>query len=28
LGVDLFEVEGTGNGGQVTVEDVRRKGES
>ena len=28
LGVDLSEVEGTGNGGQVTVEDVRRKGES
>jgi polyhydroxyalkanoic acid synthase PhaR subunit len=28
LGIDLFEVEGTGNGGQVTVEDVRRKGES
>ncbi len=27
LGVDLSEVEGTGNGGQVTVEDVRRKGE-
>jgi polyhydroxyalkanoic acid synthase PhaR subunit len=28
LGVDLSEVEGTGNDGQVTVEDVRRKGES
>ena len=28
LGVDLAEVEGTGTGGQVTVEDVRRKGES
>ena len=28
LGLDLSEVEGTGNGGQVTVEDVRRKGES
>ena len=28
LGVDLSEVEGTGNGGQVTVEDVRRKGEN
>jgi len=28
MGVDLSEVEGTGNGGQVTVEDVRRKGES
>jgi len=27
MGVDLSEVEGTGNGGQVTVEDVRRKGE-
>jgi len=26
--VDLSEVEGTGNGGQVTVEDVRRKGEN
>jgi polyhydroxyalkanoic acid synthase PhaR subunit len=26
LGVDLSEVEGTGNGGQITVEDVRRKG--
>ena len=28
LGVDLSEVEGTGNGGQVTMEDVRRKGEN
>jgi len=28
LGVDLAEVEGTGNGGQITVEDVRRKGDS
>ena len=28
LGVDLSEVEGTGNGGQITVEDVRRKGDS
>jgi polyhydroxyalkanoic acid synthase PhaR subunit len=28
LGVDLSEVEGTGTGGQVTVEDVRKKGES
>jgi polyhydroxyalkanoic acid synthase PhaR subunit len=28
LGVDLAEVEGTGNGGQITVDDVRRKGES
>ena len=28
LGLDLSEVEGTGNGGQVTVEDVRRKGEN
>jgi pyruvate/2-oxoglutarate dehydrogenase complex dihydrolipoamide acyltransferase (E2) component len=28
LGVDLTEVEGTGNGGQITVDDVRRKGES
>jgi polyhydroxyalkanoic acid synthase PhaR subunit len=28
LGVDLSEVEGTGNGGQITVEDVRRKGEN
>jgi polyhydroxyalkanoic acid synthase PhaR subunit len=27
LGVDLSEVEGTGNGGQITVSDVRRKGE-
>jgi pyruvate/2-oxoglutarate dehydrogenase complex dihydrolipoamide acyltransferase (E2) component len=27
LGVDLAEVEGTGNGGQITVGDVRRKGE-
>jgi pyruvate/2-oxoglutarate dehydrogenase complex dihydrolipoamide acyltransferase (E2) component len=27
LGVDLTEVEGTGDGGQITVEDVRRKGE-
>jgi polyhydroxyalkanoic acid synthase PhaR subunit len=28
LGVDLAEVDGTGAGGQVTVEDVRRKGDS
>ena len=28
LGVDLTEVEGTGNGGRITVDDVRRKGES
>jgi polyhydroxyalkanoic acid synthase PhaR subunit len=28
MGVDLAEVEGTGAGGQVTVEDVRKKGES
>jgi polyhydroxyalkanoic acid synthase PhaR subunit len=28
MGVDLSAVEGTGNGGQVTVDDVRRKGES
>ncbi len=28
LGVDLAEVRGTGAGGQVTVEDVRKKGES
>ena len=28
LGVDLTEVEGTGNGGEITVGDVRRKGES
>jgi polyhydroxyalkanoic acid synthase PhaR subunit len=28
LGVDLSEVEGTGTGGLVTVEDVRRKGEN
>ena len=28
MGVDLSTVEGTGNGGQVTVDDVRRKGES
>jgi polyhydroxyalkanoic acid synthase PhaR subunit len=27
MGVDLSEVDGTGNGGQITVEDVRRKGE-
>jgi len=27
MGVDLSEVEGTGSGGEVTVEDVRRKGE-
>jgi polyhydroxyalkanoic acid synthase PhaR subunit len=27
LGVDLAEVEGTGADGQITVEDVRRKGE-
>ena len=28
LGVDLAEVDGTGAGGQITVEDVRRKGKS
>ena len=28
LGVDLTEVEGTGIGGQITVADVRRKGDS
>ncbi len=28
MGVELSEVEGTGNGGQITVGDVRRKGES
>jgi polyhydroxyalkanoic acid synthase PhaR subunit len=28
LGVDLADVQGTGAGGQITVEDVRRKGES
>jgi pyruvate/2-oxoglutarate dehydrogenase complex dihydrolipoamide acyltransferase (E2) component len=28
LGVDLSEVEGTGSGGQITVDDVRRKGAS
>jgi polyhydroxyalkanoic acid synthase PhaR subunit len=28
MGVDLAEVAGTGAGGQVTVEDVRKKGES
>jgi polyhydroxyalkanoic acid synthase PhaR subunit len=28
LGVDLTDVKGTGVGGQITVEDVRRKGES
>jgi len=28
LGVDLTEVEGTGTGGQITVDDVRRKGGS
>src|SRR5215212_2930141 len=28
LGLDLSEVEGTGNGGQITVGDVRRKGEN
>jgi polyhydroxyalkanoic acid synthase PhaR subunit len=28
MGVDLAEVVGTGAGGQVTVEDVRKKGES
>jgi pyruvate/2-oxoglutarate dehydrogenase complex dihydrolipoamide acyltransferase (E2) component len=27
LGVDLAEVQGTGSGGQITVEDVRKKGE-
>jgi pyruvate/2-oxoglutarate dehydrogenase complex dihydrolipoamide acyltransferase (E2) component len=26
--VNLAEVEGTGAGGQITVEDVRKKGES
>jgi pyruvate/2-oxoglutarate dehydrogenase complex dihydrolipoamide acyltransferase (E2) component len=28
LGVDLSGVEGTGSDGQITVEDVRRKGDS
>jgi polyhydroxyalkanoic acid synthase PhaR subunit len=28
LGVDLSQVEGTGTGGQITVEDVRRRGGS
>jgi polyhydroxyalkanoic acid synthase PhaR subunit len=28
LGVDLSEVEGTGSGGQITVDDVRRRGGS
>ncbi len=28
LGVDLAEVSGTGSGGQITVEDVRKKGAS
>jgi exonuclease VII small subunit len=28
LGIDLGEVSGTGAGGQITVEDVRRKGDS
>jgi polyhydroxyalkanoic acid synthase PhaR subunit len=28
LGVDLAEVEGTGSGGQITVDDVRRRGEA
>jgi polyhydroxyalkanoic acid synthase PhaR subunit len=28
LGVDLTDVEGTGNGGEITVDDVRRRGES
>jgi pyruvate/2-oxoglutarate dehydrogenase complex dihydrolipoamide acyltransferase (E2) component len=28
LGVELSEVEGTGSGGQITVNDVRRKGQS
>jgi exonuclease VII small subunit len=28
LGVNLSEVEGTGNGGQITIDDVRRKGAS
>jgi pyruvate/2-oxoglutarate dehydrogenase complex dihydrolipoamide acyltransferase (E2) component len=27
LGVDLTEVDGTGSGGQITVDDVRRKGD-
>jgi exonuclease VII small subunit len=28
LGVELSEVQGTGSGGQITVDDVRRKGQS
>jgi pyruvate/2-oxoglutarate dehydrogenase complex dihydrolipoamide acyltransferase (E2) component len=28
MGVNLAEVEGTGTDGKVTVEDVRKKGES
>ena len=28
LGVDLLQVEGTGLGGQITVDDVRRRGEA
>ena len=28
LGVDLAEIEGSGADGQITVEDVRKKGES
>ncbi|MCA1716873.1 MAG: E3 binding domain-containing protein [Actinobacteria bacterium] len=28
LGVDLSEVEGTGQDGQITIDDVRRKGAS
>ena len=28
LGVDLAEVEGTGADGKITVDDVRRKGDS
>jgi polyhydroxyalkanoic acid synthase PhaR subunit len=28
LGVDLSQVEGTGSGGQITVDDVRRRGEA
>ncbi|WP_207956056.1 E3 binding domain-containing protein [Rubrobacter marinus] len=27
LGVDLFEVEGTGRDGKITVDDVRRSSE-
>jgi tape measure domain-containing protein len=28
MGVNLAEVEGTGSDGQITVDDVRKKGES